>query len=161
MNKFAPFVKWLWEVRDVPFTFRVTVVTELNRPNAPDLPAPALTIVEAENLFQFLETKGLVFFKGGPDPSYLLNKVEAHKWKTLIADLKKPDWMRSWFFLKVSAVIWFIIGGFIGGLVGGYSGVIGKHAAESHLQKVEGIRATSPSSAQKPEQTPASSPEKK
>jgi hypothetical protein len=147
MNKFAPFVEWLWSKRDVPYSFRITVLTEAALRDDPSVPRPPLSNVEAESLFKLLAEMKLVFFKDGPDPSYLLNHVEAHRWLALIKDLKKPDWLRSWWFSKLSKSIWFIVGGLIGGFVGGYAGTMGKKVAESRLQDVHDAPVVLPASA--------------
>lgn len=140
MNKFAPFVEWLWSKRDLPYTYRTSVLTEANRRDDATVPVPPLLPVEAENLFQLLAKKDLVFFQPGPDPSYLLNKVEGHKWRKFIRELKQPEWTRSWLFLKLYSIIWLIIAGLIGGFVGGYSGAWGKKLVDFPAPKAEQSR---------------------
>jgi len=126
MNRFVPFVEWLWSKRDEPYTFRVSTLTEANRRDDASVPVPPLTMVEAENLFLYLAKKDLVLFHAATD-AYIINKVDGdHGWKTAIKELKKPNWKRSAFLKKVSFSFWFIVAGLVGGFIGGCSGEIGK-----------------------------------
>ena len=144
MNKFIPFVEWLWSKRDIPYTFRVSTLTEPNRREDSTVPVPPLTWLEADNLFQLLARKQMVFFKDGKDPSYLLNKVEPHLWMEFIKELRKPDWQRARWFMGLSQVFRYIICGIIGGYIGGYFSTMGKKAAESPVQKLVGGSAAAP-----------------
>jgi len=121
---------------------------------------PPLTLVEAENLFLFLSEKKLVFYHADTK-AYVLNKVEAYKWLELIRELKKPDWKRSWLFLKLSASIWFVIGGLIGGFIGGYSAELGKKLVDLTVKKSDVIHASAPAVAQTPNIVTGSMSDKK
>ena len=144
MNKFTPFVEWLWSKRDVPYTFRTAVLTEANRRDDPTVPVPVLTIVEAENLFQLLARKDLVFFQAGADPSYLLNKVEPHKWQEFIAEMKMPDWKRSRWYRRLMGGIWYVVVAFIAGIIGGLTARTGTLVVDHVKENISKPVADSP-----------------
>lgn len=109
-------INWLWENRDKPFIFGYSVLTEDNRKSDPSTINPPLTPVEAANLFQFLERKELLFKQ--ESGHYIINKIEAYKWKLLISDLKRWDWTRYWLWGSIKKGVALLTITIIGGAVG-------------------------------------------
>ena len=124
-NKFLPFVKWLFKKSELETNFHVGVLTASNVPVDSSLPTPPLSLLDSRDLFRFLQEKGLVFAEGTPD-AFALNRVETFKWKETIKELKKPDWRRSWLYLRVTGSLFFIVVTFLSA----YIGVFTAHTTE-------------------------------
>ena len=128
---YVPAIRWLWGNRNKPFIFGTSVLTEDNRKQDSTTINPPLTPVESENLFQFLERKELLFRQ--QDGHYIINKVEGHKWKSLISDLKRWDWTRHWFWTawhKFFAVVFIA-------LVSGWIAAVATKWTENKLSSVK------------------------
>lgn len=132
MNKFTPFVKWLWLKRDTPAIFRTSTLTESNRREDPSLPVPPLTFIEAETLFRFLARKELVFFDQ-PTDAFIINKIESYRWAELIEDLETPEWKRSKWFKRLTNGSWFVVVAIVSGILGGLT----VHAAELFVDHIK------------------------
>lgn len=130
------FVEWIWSKRDQPYFFRTTTVIEQNREQDQTLPSPALEPIEATELFDFLAEKELVTEKEiQGEKVFRINKIEAHKWNELIAELKTPDWKRSWIWKKTCSSSFWIITMIIAGGVGATVKESSEHLLKKYVFK--------------------------
>ena len=114
-DRFLAAILWLWRHNDMNSAFGHSVVTENNRKLDTSTINPPLNVAEAINLFEFLERKELLY---KIENSWLINKIERNKWIDLIGDLKKPDFVWSWWFRVLSTSSLFILSSLAGALIG-------------------------------------------
>lgn len=111
-QRFAEFIEWIWKQRDVDKSYHVQVVTSEGSKSA-DLPQPPLSLNESKGLFRFLASKNLATLVDKDDGLkgllYSLNIVEHYKWSEVIRELKKPDWQRSWLYMKIRNSFFWIV----------------------------------------------------
>jgi hypothetical protein len=130
--KYLPFVEWLWSKRGVDKYFHIGVLLDTNTDTT--LPRPALSVLESDNLFSWLQEKGLASEKEiiGKD-IYRLNTVDEYKWKEMERSLSRPYWRRSWWWTDFKKLPYYLAGLFLAALIGGYIQKVGEKAYTENL----------------------------